>query len=271
MKEDKNTIITVFLNKLKSISFGNKKIIELIYRLEELEEPNIDIFIQIINQYRYKCEDECFGGWANTPGYYLLSSIDYNEYFRELEIIKQYDTIDGLYIENDQDEIVMFNLENIIKTQVNFILPYQLRNFSNEVHVNFIERYIDNFKNNQIDDLLEQMYQFNIVYNEVEWDFNYFHTPCFNYDPYISIETNCAKDMQCKVRRGSIDDNYQWAMVQGKGCDFKSHKLSLSDMNNINDFKKYVKFIKTCNFNHLLELCNNITTIDEIARIQFIS
>lgn len=264
---DKNEIMNIFLSKLKSINILKNK-------YESIHDYNEETIQDIITAYKLRCEVECFGGWTNTPGYYLLSKINYNDYLKELGILKLYEKIDGLYIENDQDEIVMFNLEKIKQKKINFILPYSLHLGPIDVHEKFIERYIYNLKNRTVLDnynnILKQIFFFNIISRGVEWNFDYFQTPCFKYNPYIPIEHTCAKDIGCKYRKSTLTEDYSWTESELE-CVWKSHKISLHNMQNINYFKYYVKFIKRCSFQfyYLLERCEDVIGIEEITRKQF--
>ena len=214
-----------------------------------------------ITGYRIGCEISCFGGWADTPGYYLLSCIDYNAYFKELKII-DYD-IEGIYIEQDQDEIILFNLTNITSynapNNIYYIFPYMLKDLSFVEKKNFIKKYIcyscDYKKTKKLSpSFISMLNNYKNINKDDKWNFSWYKTKCSLYDPYTEIyddkkpvnEKGCAEFESCKHRIPSYIKDENTGITD---CikPWKSNKISIENLNNIKYLLDYIEQIKTWN------------------------
>ena len=90
------------------------------------------------------CRFTCFGGYGNTPGYTLLSAIDYNKYLANIKLISKGTVVHGIYVESDQDEIILLdNYDCLSTSNISFVLPFQQKYF----HVAGAQDYIDKYVN----------------------------------------------------------------------------------------------------------------------------
>ena len=91
-------------------------------------------------------------GWINSFGYTILSYIDYNKYFRTINLgnyIEDFDNnydFDGIYVKEDQNEIILLRNEknnisllSIIDTL--YLLPYTMKNSPPSDKQKYIEDY----------------------------------------------------------------------------------------------------------------------------------
>ena len=116
-----------FLNKLNNLyDFNlynyhkNDSLIILINKLKILE---------LIKEYKIICNNTCFGSYHNIFGYYLLSCIDFNSYFKEINIIDQSTTISGIFVPNDQNEIIFLNNNNLLLYDIIYCIPYYFKEY----------------------------------------------------------------------------------------------------------------------------------------------
>jgi hypothetical protein len=264
LKETKKfEVLTNFRNKLEDI--GQK--------IPEKEKINITndnffwIYCVLFDKYIDLCKSGCFGGWVNTPGYYLLSNIDYNLYFNNiLEDIIPYDSkIDGIYVERDQDEIILFNNTNLSDISIpNFILPFYIN--TEDKAKEFINNY-DKVVLEFLDDKNNEDKQKAIInlfkkFNHIDesginkWNFDWFKTYCENYNPYKEVDiSNCThpeftnpEKEKCRIRfpvNIILDDEFQ-----DPECDnFLSSKLSILNIKSHSELlSKWIDNIKTDKF-----------------------
>jgi hypothetical protein len=214
-----------------------------------------------IDSYKSHCKFKCFTGWTDTPGYYLLKSIGYNKYFKKIGLIPDDITIDGIYVEQDQDEIILFNttiIESLNEpNNILYIFPYMLKDADLESRKSFITNYkteSDKYK-------IEDIFTFNLeniidqyIYIDREqtqlWDINFLKNQCEKFDPLVPIYDDtlainmkgCAEFKPCKKNMGIeiLDD------LECKS-GFKSHKISIDDSTKLDQLKDYIEKIKTWN------------------------
>ena len=86
-------------------------------------------FINFLEEYKNVCDEGCFGSYYNIIGYYLLSCINFNLYFREINIINSSTTITGIYVPNDQNEIIFLNNDNLLLDDIIYGVPYYFKNY----------------------------------------------------------------------------------------------------------------------------------------------
>ena len=225
---------------------------------------------KLFDKYIEKCKLSCWGGWANTPGYYLLSSIDYNSYLKQIlpDIIPREMTLDGIYVDRDQDEIILLNMDKINpEPSIQYIIPYFLINKPIEDIRDFVNNYLrvtDEFLKNPTDvtkqtRLFELFKRFNYI-NEAgthKWNFTWFTSFCKNYNPYNSRKT--IERAECGVapelpdlclKRYPIDhseigqvEDYEQYM-----CDHErySSKLSILEIEEYNEMLlEYIEDLKS--------------------------
>ncbi len=198
--ENKNGVLNNFKTKLSLI--GSK-----ITSDYETTYPDFDSkFNYLFDLYLSKCQEECFGGWANTPGYYILSSINYNSYLKEImEEVIGTNQLDGIYVENDQDEIILFNNDKFEPVnKIQYVLPYSYKEKPDEEIKCFIRKYDDacglymskdSIENRQIGkrNLIELFKLFNQINGEQKWNFDWFKVFCKNYNPYENINKDTCE------------------------------------------------------------------------------
>jgi hypothetical protein len=218
---NKDTILNNFKNKLYLIGsfIYNSDVTEEIYERKSFEEK----WDYLFNIYNKKCENECFGGWANTPGYYIISSIDYNAYLREImPDIMNDNTVDGIYVENDQNEIILFN-NNKFNSEYSkqYILPFSFKDKNKEEITSFITNYIsacdlylsDKTNQENKDNLSSIFKQFNHIDDVHKWNFDWFKVFCKDFDPYTNInpetctQVNQKDKLKCTKRFPINSDN----------------------------------------------------------------
>ena len=204
---EKINILNNFKKKL--VAIGSLKDDE-----KEIVESNFeDLYNTYFDNYYSTCSYQCFRGWANTPGYYLLSNIDYNKYLKSIipEIIGD-KKIDGIYVERDQNEIILFNTDKLSdKFTINYILPYifyQEKEKKIDLAKDFILDYDTKCKEfleepdnkEKQGKLYEKFKEFGYINGNEEnkelWNFDWFFTYCENYDPYKNIEID---EKNCKT------------------------------------------------------------------------
>jgi len=113
---------------------------------------NLNLYY-LLKIYSESCTENCFGSFLNIGGYELLTKIDYNQYFDDIGIcIKDPEyIIDGIYVPNDQDEIILLNNDKLQIKDIVYITPYTYKDKSKEEIINYITKYIrlqNNFKTN---------------------------------------------------------------------------------------------------------------------------
>jgi hypothetical protein len=294
-------IINDHVTRMKNIGtdYGNfEESIEKYNEKSEAEKK--EIIKKILEIYNNKCREGCFGGWTNTPGYYIINNIDFNAYFKEIKLINKDDVIDGIYVERDQDEIIIFNINDLSNKDINYILPFSYeknnkrKNNTDHIdytgHIYYINKYIEYAKIFKTDylkfpnsisknsekfiNLITKLcYIDHTNSDDKKWIFAWFITACEKYNPYLDINDNsngCAKSLECKTRLPvdsneslfkSIINNYLKDDQQYYACkdNFKSAKLSIANLENIDNLKKYISFIKKCSLKELekeLEITN---------------
>ena len=251
-----------------------------------------------MTKYLEVCEGYCFGAWGNTPGYYLLTKIDYNKYLKQIlpNITNTIDNIDGIYVDRDQDEIILFNNANINKIySIHYILPYFYKDKSLQEIKQFIINFIDkstiylkdntNLENNQ--QLLEILSAFNFIDSakKEKWNFDWFRTFCKDFDPYKEIdENNCGNyselknEPYCTTRYpnnfknlGEADEDFNWSLCTKSVV---TSKISILDIKkNSDNLQKWIKMILSPRFtNDSIQLftwiCrNNAVNTDRILHI----
>ena len=111
---------------------------------------NLNLYY-LLKIYSESCTKNCFGSFLNIGGYELLTKIDYNQYFDDIGIKDPGYIIDGIYVPNDQDEIILLNNDKLQIKDIIYITPYTYKDKSNEEKINYIREYIrlqNNFKTN---------------------------------------------------------------------------------------------------------------------------
>ena len=239
-------------------------------------ENMCEVFNYNMNGYKHGCKRSCFMGWANIPGYYLLSCIDYNKYFQEIGVTTQ--DIDGIYVEQDQDEIILFDPSLLELHDTYYIFPYTYKFKSIEDNKNFMKKYINfsteykkyKFHNPSFLKLLDE---YTFIDGIEKWGFNWYKTECDHYDPLKEIfddskpetEKGCAEYIQCKKRYASFVNSYD------KNCDvtFKSSKISILNLKNVkllHDYMCCIKNWKKSLFEDVAVLCEN-PNLNDFERI----
>jgi hypothetical protein len=228
-----------------------------------------------MNGYKSGCEISCFMGWANVPGYYLLSCINYNEYFKEIGICAQEtNTIDGIYVEQDQDEIILFDSSLLELRDTYYVFPYIYKLSSIEDKKKFMEKYIEfsaEYRKTKIrDDLFLKLIAEYPFINETEkWGFNWFKTECDNFDPLEEIfddskpetQKGCAEYKQCKKRFHTNVTTFD----ENCNVTFKSSKISIQNLKNADLLRDYMECIKSWNsalFEDPALRCQDLSILD---------
>jgi hypothetical protein len=279
---DKILILQNFTDKLLSLKIIKEKPI--------INEINFDeLYDKFFYKYLQDCEVKCFTGWSNTPGYYLLSNIDYNKYLREIipNIMKDIE-IDGIYVERDQDEIILFNNSKINdEVGINYILPYYFyENKDIEKAKQYIldydkksKRYLDNKDDKQTQqELINKYKQFSYI-NESGisiWNFDWFFTFCEKFNPVNFVpnvencptlsaknlldDENCVKRYQMNpLNTGIEEENIDYGFLSCDSPKF-TNKISISDVSQSKSLELWLKNItffndKILNINDYI--CNN--------------
>jgi len=176
------------------------------------------IIYNILKIYSELCTSNCFRSFINIPGYYLLTCISYNDYFNEIGVKDSCDEIIGLYIPNDQDEIILFNNEILQINDIIYIIPFSLLNNYTDNYDDikmYISKYIELANNLIITDIDNETYieKFELFENHIiklggkifindgellnlanSWYFDYFATYCTNFNSRTHELTDCPKD-----------------------------------------------------------------------------
>jgi len=235
------------------------------------------IIYNILKYYTEICVERCFRGYIDTPGYYLLQSIRYNDYFNEIGIKEISDEIIGLYVPNDQDEIILFNNDQLNINDIIYVVPFSLEDKDDTIIKDYIKNYIifaTNLKNS-----LENSYEIfarhfiklagkiNIddtrltVYNS--WYFDHNGSYCKNFDAYTHEMTECPKDEKGNDLKiiNYIDDNmYQYYMNNTQNQSehkIKNSKISIYNLEDIDKLRIYIEFLNTRAVESVLQLFNN--------------
>jgi hypothetical protein len=275
-KEKRNRVLSIHVTKMRNLNLTIKHPIlqKKIYDGDDENEINTNIN-ELLNIYRDVCKS-CFRSWYNTPGYYLLSEIDYNSYFKEIGLIKEKEHVDGVYVEVDQDEIVLFDTSLVKKEDTLFILPYSFINKPLIEKQDFIKKYIDltktftesYHKRNIPPDLLKDFFnilsEFN-MFNNNYWNFTWVDSGCLNFNSLENIEETCSPNINCT--RSLNEDTYTIASIinnywKKNNCKGVTYKLQLENMSeyNITELKKYIEFTKTNNDKNNIDLLTNVCT-----------
>jgi len=284
--------IRSIMNKLnildQPINIINKKNITDI--VNKINENNFDTIYDIIfDLYITICKGTCFGGFGNTPGYYLLSQIDYNAYFKEIfpEIMIS-SNVDGIYVENDQDEIIFFNIKNLNKMSIiNYILPYKFYSKTDNIENAkiFIQEYIRTSALYKSDEknveyrekMIDIIKEFNYINHEKKqlWNFSWFLTFCEKYNPYEDInitESNCKKLFNSKlhteeycIKRYELNLTNDHMYVE---CDhddnitLTTNKISILNIKEhselLKDWMKKINYFNNDKLQIYHSICNNI-------------
>lgn len=249
-------IIEKFIEKIRGLQ---NKTADKMNDILMQDTSEINKIISIVNLYLGQiCSYQCFGGWGNTPGYFLLNSINYNNYFQELKIIQSNEIIDGIYVEQDQSEIILFDTKKIYIENDFYLLPYS---FGEDIKLNklFIQEYITKSKEyiENKDEKYIDYANFLIKFaqkNTTEiWDISWFLTKCENYKPLEKIydETKLEGQRGCSEKenvchyRQSLKNIYNDIYDGFTNCgdftiqNYKSSKISVSD-EQLQDFKLYL-------------------------------
>ena len=271
-------IVKTFISKCKNIKIKHRST-EKLNLLEAERDVIKEAFYELWEVYIKNCEASCFKGWANTPGYYLLGKIDYNSYLKEITCIDK--NIVGLYIEKDQDEIVLFDQSCYKLFDKFYVLPNMLKQHKN--NTSYLEEYIDNYL--RLARFIES-YPYNYKYKlqfilHVDWynyitlhklwTINWMAAPCANFNPYKHIKDDCAKDQDCQLYNNMYDDDHTINQHCTKKHVYKSNKITLENMDDIQYLNEYISFVKECNesrFGNIdLSNCKRISSIEDVARI----
>ena len=259
----RDPIIYEIFNKLKII-IGSKDLtndIEIDYIVKYYLNQNL---LTILERYAKKCAKECFRSFLNISGYELLTKIDYNAYFNEIGIKDPENIIDGFYVPNDQDEIILLNNNKIEIRDILYIVPYSYLKENDEQIIKYITEYLrlkslikksyskDNpFLNfyghylklgKNLDDLT------NLLTLENSWFFDYYSTYCNNFNPYThEIDSGC--DEICKmliptdrfVYKDLTNTELVWSY---KNCgSIKSQKVSIYDTSKLSQLEEYITLL----------------------------
>jgi len=250
-------------------------LLELKKNMQEIDK--IDLIIKsiikknlfnVLLEYSNECTRRCFRSFMNIPGYYLLQIIDYNNYFKDIKIIESDVIIEGFYIPNDQDEIILFNNCNLTYKEIIYIVPFFLINICeveresrikeyinryielatdlksqiqcSELYTNFYEHYIKLGKKGDIEDNTD-------LTLENSWYFDYFKSYCTEFDAYTHITDNCPINRDgkyeekyeiCKIKQYS-DKNFYDYYVKPKRSRF-DHSSNLSQCGKIKNSKQTI-------------------------------
>lgn len=255
-KTNRNEIIAAFIEKMRASLQTNPKFFE--------GKP----LSKIIELYRENCAASCFGGWTNTPGYFLLQSIDYNKYFTEIGLLDGITQVEGLYIPRDQDEIVLFGNINLIIEYMfrSYVLPYSYVNKELSDSAKFIDTFIRSLgeykQKNTADaliDIARNSYEYNIVRGEdeedpiYEWKFSWFLTDLKDFNPYLSQ----SQGYSYKIDINDLEGRYL------NNLTIRSSKISVADIDTLSPH--LVKFVaailnkwRNNNFTDVDNLCSNV-------------
>lgn len=225
-KENYVEILNEFYKKMKNYDVI-KKDDKVITNVNSCE-----VFDKMMKKYKKDCNKKCFGGWLNVPGYYLLSVIDYKEYLKEIGLT--HDDIDGFYVENDQDEIILLDTNLIRQVDVYYVFPYRKISLPLSDKIEYIENY-NYWKKEYNDDSKEPQTFVNFVteYSTIqddyhEWGFGWYSTSCEKYNPYEPISEDCNITTKPQIISTKIS-------------------ISHDDKNKVNYLKDYIEKIKQSN------------------------
>jgi hypothetical protein len=299
-EESYNNTFKIIFNQEKIIEYINRntnkdniksQFIEKIRGIGKLKDNKEQDFETILGNYiNIWCQEQCFGGWANTPGYYILSKIDYNAYLKEIlpDIVTE--DIDGIYVARDQDEIILFNNDKLdTNYNIKYILPYTYINKSTDDIKKFILEFIEKYNkiprnvkdlngSSELTDFKNIYIEFNKINNETKWNFDWFQSFCKEYDPYdnpkcidelpVPTPTDCTE--KAMIKSYPLNPDYlgliDWDMDQ-YNCgynNFYSSKVSILDICKHKDILlKWIKAITTddkfdeTNIRLFNEICKN--------------
>jgi len=264
MNIEMNPFISKIFNKLKIIIEYKDTIndIKIDYIAKYYLNQNL---LNILEIYAKKCSKQCFRSFFNICGYELLTKIDYNEYFNEIGIKDSENIIDGLYVPNDQDEIILLNNNKLIIKDLLYIVPYSyLEQDDTNIHEYIREYFRLKSELNQNITNIDIKYFFNFYTHFLElgkslndsntltllnsWFFDYYSTYCNNFNPYTH-EVNGDCNERCKmliptdhfVYKDLTQRELKWSFP---GCGvIKSQKVSIFDTNKLPQLQKYIDFL----------------------------
>jgi hypothetical protein len=234
---------------------------------KKFSEYNKRVYDYYIKKYKKLCNSSCFMGWVDTIGYYLLSNIDYNNYFKSIGIC--YENVEGFYIEQDQDSIILLNTDNIEIIDKYFVLPYFYKNKSYQEQKNFINKYLcfsKQYKINKRGDIYDLVILIDeyayIDETKKMWEIDWHRTFCDYYNPLKDVydktkpvgSRGCAENLHnlCKKRFSNkikIPD-LEKKIYKEKCGNFKSQKISIDNLDYIPELVDYMKVIKSWNKNY---------------------
>lgn len=268
-------IMNLFINKIDALG---------VFKIPPNSDINIK-FKQYLDKWSGYCEASCFAGWANTPGYLLLSKINYNKYFKELKLIEG--DVTGIYVHNDQDEIIMF--EPLNKVNKIPVFPYDVLNASSDAQLEFIVKYktlpLPEFMNHCVKPYIYFMGVDNI---RNTWDFGFFKTKCVTYNPYKPIAKqlmlnktqNCKST--CRISTTPSDNDTRYFDPSNLPCydhalddtedetvipsDYTSVKYSIKREDHLYYLSMYIQKIITSTYLSViidaLDNCSNASVLD---------
>ena len=268
-KEFRIKLLKTHIDKMNNIKKNTSNL--SVYESDDIESIERNI-IAILTQYTEKCTENCFMGWVDTPGLHLLSGINYNEYFKEIKLIKMDENIDGIYVAEDQDELILFNSSAVVREDSLYILPYSFFYKSIEEKKQFIMKhmeYLRIFNNNNSDTRLYNLIKEFNLFDSKTWNFTWYRTQCANFNPLENIVENCSKDNICGRYASSMKEHLfeynNWTKnMCGRGTSFKLQIEFMSEYNIIK-LKEYIEFIKSNNDKDNINLWDKIClySIDE--------
>jgi hypothetical protein len=193
---------------------------------------------KLLNIYSQECKNNCFGSFINIAGYYLLINIDYNRYFDEIQIKKPEEIIDGFYVPNDQDEIILLNNNKLNIIDIIYILPYIYKEQPNYILIEYINTYLKNINDckndsNNLDLYLKFYLHYLKIGKMIEdckdyldldntWYFDYFVSFCKDFNAYThKVNEDCIES--CKIIK--MPSNYSvYTHYTGEIFDIKKYQ-----------------------------------------------
>jgi hypothetical protein len=265
--------LEVFQRKLSMLKWIKT---ETVITVENFDET----FGKLFNLWSTFCGETCFAGWANTPGYLLLSSIDYNSYLNELGLKKEKDNVIGLFIERDQNEMAIFS-DTKFKPEIEVypIFPYDLLKLnaskSYTKFFNLYRKYAGEILNNNFTNaakfITECVFPYVAFTNSssetTNWDIDFYKTKCDIYNPHtkILLQTNQSEktskpspnqvktcENTCKIGVNPTTEAEEVYALDDKNCglgthssEYKSAKYTLKDEENLKYMNEYLILISS--------------------------
>ncbi len=250
-------VLSVFQRKLNGLGWLSTDLKATI-TLDNFET----IYSGLFDKWNYNCDQSCFAGWANTPIYYLLSQIDYNSYFKEIELIDEGDRVSGLFIERDQQEIAIFSDTGFRPDRIVYpIFPYDLlkknvardyntffnsyRSFAGEI----LNGKFDNFRRFVNECVEPYTYFTNDAGEKIPWEIDFYRTKCDTYNPRAPIagQSSCADT--CRNPVNPTEDQFNEAYGEGPcglfghSSEYLSSKYTIRHEANIPALNEYLTLI----------------------------